>query len=785
MKSRLSAAVVVALAGLVVGAGGCAPAEQPRRWLGPEFWANRLEDWQFAGGRIECLCDRPGKPVRTVFVLTHEVGPGAGEARLKVRTGVLGEPAPGWSGFLVGIGAGRLDYRAAKLVHHFSGEGGGIMAVFESDGRCTFREHTSEARPRAFTPLPAGRGTEDVSYRRTGGEDVELTLVITPDRGGSGRFDLALTASKADSGEEISTARLRGVAEEDILGGIALVSHPGGPPGRGRPAGGRFWFRDLEVSGAKARSHPERAWGPVAGTLFSLNGRVLRLGAQFMPLGATVRDEPVEYTAARLDYIPRAGAQARWIRGPVARIEAPSQTAVFRIAEWDSRRAYEYRIVPLRPDGSAAPAKFWYEGRIPRDPVEKDPLVVAAFTGCYFMGRCPDRLGRPGRMEKRYGRYTPEMIWIPHVSMLKALEQHRPDVMFFTGDQVYQGVPTGVGGPPFPADDFLYKWLHWVSSFRELTAGIPTILQTDDHDVYQGNIWGWSGRKNTTGKNADGGYIYSPEFVNMVQRCMCAHNPDAYDPTPILQGIGTYYTSFKFGGVSFAVLEDRKFKTPRSVPAEKGVLLGPRQEKFLAEWARDRDGVVAKVVVSQTTYSSVGTDDKGRITANVDTNGFPRPARDRAVALFRDAGALGIGGDQHLTTVVAHGLEGHDDGFVQFVVPAVGSTFQRWWSPVSPGADRRAGAAAYTGNFVDGFGNRFRVLAAASPAITRREARGPILRDRRLTKTGYGLIRINKKARQFVLECWPGQADPAGGDKQFPGWPIRVPFPKSKYGPDK
>ena len=264
---------------------------------------------------------------------------------------------------------------------------------------------------------------------------------------------------------------------------------------------------------------------------------------------------------------------------------------------------------------------------------------------------------------------------------------------------------------------------------------------------------------------------------------MCGHDPDPHDPAPIGQGIGTYYGSFRFGGVGFAVLEDRKFKTPRSVPAEKGVLLGQRQEEFLAEWARDWEGVVAKVVVSQTTYSSVNTDDAGRVSANVDTNGFPKPARDRAVALFRDAGALGIGGDQHLTTVVAHGLDAHDDGFVQFVVPAVGSTFQRWWSPAAGGADRRAGDPPYTGNFVDGFGNRFRVLAAASPAISRRQARGPILRDRRLTRTGYGIIRIDKLARQFILECWPGQADPSAGHGQFPGWPIRVPFPTAKHSP--
>lgn len=169
------------------------------------------------------------------------------------------------------------------------------------------------------------------------------------------------------------------------------------------------------------------------------------------------------------------------------------------------------------------------------------------------------------------------MMWVPHTTMLGALEHHRPDVMFFTGDQIYQGVPTQVQPPPCPADDFLYKWLHWVDSYRRLTRRIPTVVQTDDHNVYQGNIWGWSGRKCPSQRNSDGGYIYSPEFVNMVERWMCAGNPDPYDPRPIQRGIGVYFCSFKYGGVSFAVLEDRKFKTPKSVPQEEGVLLGPRR----------------------------------------------------------------------------------------------------------------------------------------------------------------------------------------------------------------
>jgi len=52
----------------------------------------------------------------------------------------------------------------------------------------------------------------------------------------------------------------------------------------------------------------------------------------------------------------------------------------------------------------------------------------------------------------------------------------------------------------------------------------------------------------------------------MGQRTQCGHNPDPYDPTPVDQGITVYYGAFRYGGVRFAILEDRKFKTA-SLPA--------------------------------------------------------------------------------------------------------------------------------------------------------------------------------------------------------------------------
>ncbi|MFQ5720930.1 MAG: hypothetical protein ACE5GI_00365, partial [Candidatus Aminicenantales bacterium] len=44
-----------------------------RPWAGPEFWANRLQDWRVANGRLEYTQSSPEKPVRTVHILTRSL----------------------------------------------------------------------------------------------------------------------------------------------------------------------------------------------------------------------------------------------------------------------------------------------------------------------------------------------------------------------------------------------------------------------------------------------------------------------------------------------------------------------------------------------------------------------------------------------------------------------------------------------------------------------------------------------------------------------------------------
>ena len=51
------------------------PEGVERVWLGPDLYANRLQDWRLANGRIEAIEGSAAKPMRTVQLLTTVLRP--------------------------------------------------------------------------------------------------------------------------------------------------------------------------------------------------------------------------------------------------------------------------------------------------------------------------------------------------------------------------------------------------------------------------------------------------------------------------------------------------------------------------------------------------------------------------------------------------------------------------------------------------------------------------------------------------------------------------------------
>ncbi|MBE9189114.1 alkaline phosphatase D family protein [Gloeocapsopsis crepidinum LEGE 06123] len=730
------------------------PNNLTRTWIGRSFWANRLQDWRLHQGFIECLAGDAGDEIRTVSLLTRELIPGSNAAQMSVVVKRLTDNGGGFCGFLIGGGGGQLDYRAAALVQKASGIGGGLLCTYDGH-RLRFREHTSEQRPLQFAELPSQQ-VGSINPVTNLDEEVLLHLDISPQP--NGKFQLQLTASQVKTGQVLGKAILKNVADASICGSILLVSSP-----YTGQAGARYGFRDPRTGGNKIAARPQNTLGPILGTMYSLNGKVLKVLAQFMPIGDT------QARVAQFQYRSTNGA---WQSGSEATIGV-GYTALFRLTNWNSTKDWEYRIVYKYQTLTA-----YYNGIIRKDPINKS--LTMGLVSCTIATARPldSGIGKPELPNAELlGRYTSQNIYFPYSQLVQNLRRHQPDLLLFVGDQLYETSPT-LKDTSNLVLDYLYKWYLWLWSFRSLTRNTPTIVLVDDHDVYQGNIWGENGKPAPNKDENRGGYVYTGSFVNLVQRTQCGHNPDAYDPTPVLQNINVYYGAFRYGGVSFAILEDRKFKSASTT--QPPILLGERQEKFLEAWAQDKQGVRAKVCITQTVFGCVATDEDRRpVINNYDSNGFPQAGRNRAIALLRKAGALVVSGDQHLASLVRHGINNFTDGVVQFSGPAGGALWQRWFQPA--GLLPNGGSTPYTGDFIDGFGNKMRVLAVANPKITQKYhvdnsfSKSRNLGDRRLKSEGYGIIRVN--ANEYAIECWSWDIDPTSTNaKQFPGWPYRLPF---------
>jgi len=488
--------------------------------------------------------------------------------------------------------------------------------------------------------------------------------------------------------------------------------------------------------------------------LYTVQNDILKLTAQLYPL------QQGEDRKVRLE-IKQGG---KWKQIDQVQVIEAGWTATFRVENWDSTRDFEYRV--------AHGKNAYYTGTIRKDPLDKDVIVVAAFTG--------------NSINPQHGGDIPKSDIVENIKKLK------PDFLFFSGDQVYDH------------NRHYAAWLKFGRDFGEIIRNIPTVTIPDDHDVGQGNLWGQGGRLSLNRSGDDGGYAAPLEYVKEVERAQTSHLPDPFDPTPIERGIGVYYTTLTIGRISFAIIEDRKFKTgPSGILPDKGWrpnrpdhvtvpgydmkaldvpearLLGERQLKFLRHWAADWRDCDMKAVLSQTVFcggAHLHGNRNNRLLVDLDSNGWPQTGRNNALMEIRKAFALMIAGDQHLGTIIHHGVNDWNDSGYSLCVPSIANLYLRWWVPLEPGKNREPGMPEDTGEFIDGLGNKITMLAVANPSPEENH-------DRLTTRAaGFGVVKFNKKTREMTLECWPRNVDITDSStKQYPGWP-RVIDQQDNYG---
>jgi phosphodiesterase/alkaline phosphatase D-like protein len=721
---------------------------EDRPWVGPDYWAGPLQDWRLREGRLECFVSGGN---RMLFLTTCEATEGGGGYELSVTLGRIGTPRAqeeehGWAGFRFGIKGALPDYRHAALF------GKGSTAGVRTDGT-------------VFIGGQVSGGTVD-----PGGE-VALTLSVA-------RGQAKLVAKDKTGKTAEVTADLKPGAS---AGHFALISHRDAQSGNQRRGEGsarggdvRFWFDDWRVIGPQIAAHESRAWGPILWTQYTLSRGVLKMNAQLAPLGT---DRP-KYAALTFG--------GKTVKAP---IDPLSETATFRVEKWQDKKNHDYTVSLPGFDQT-------WSGTVRRDPVDKEEIVLAGFTG------------------------NTDYIF-PDSTLVRNVTKQDPDVLFFSGDQLYENV-AGYGIQrtwDMPVEtvalDYLRKWYLVGWAWKDLLKDRPSVFLPDDHDVYQGNIWGANGRASQQrGGFDDGGYGMDPAWVNAVQRTQCAHLPDPYDPTPILQGITVYYGDFNYGRISFAMIEDRKFKTgPRTVLPAKGgradhvrpqdvdpetwdplsldvpeaVLLGERQLNFLDSWAADWTKADFKCVLSQTIFCNLANyhgGNKQYLIADLDSNGWPQSGRKSALRAMRRGFAFHCAGDQHLPSIVQHGINDWGDSGYSFCVPSISAGYPRSWLPDLEGLpvrNRPELGLPNTGEYRDGLGNLVTVYAIGNPEEENRtNTRETLGHDK---ASGHGIVRFNRETREITMECWRLLVDvdnPRAGD-QFPGWPKTIKL-EDNYG---
>ncbi|GLS82447.1 alkaline phosphatase D family protein [Paraferrimonas haliotis] len=722
-----------------------------RIWIGAEYWANPMEDWQLQDGKAQCLSSGGN---RSLHSLTTQLRDPNSPFELSVdveqiQTGTN----DGGVGIRLGASSDIDDYRANCFIHK------GIDI-----GLCKKQMFIGRKRVNANFPLSS--------------TPLKLHLSGQPKQG---VCLLVLTVYDATTQERLATMSHH-VEAQSLTGNVALVSNFANSTDKPNiPQGCRYQFSDWLISGDAFSHQASQRFGPILWAMYTLNdsqtenGHSLRMSALTGPLNI---DEPQRITLQVLQ-------DGRWQTLAEEPLDQQAWLATFTINNWPARRDVRYRLLynELMRDGGIEVDEF--EGTIKADPKYSGrPLTLAALT-------CQNDYAFP---------------YAPVANNLGILD---PDMLYFSGDQLYEN-HGGYGVVYQPTDksilNYLRKYYQFGWAFRESMRHAPTVVLPDDHDVFQGNLWGNGGEVMSNVAVASGrtdnagGYIANVAMINTVHKTHTAHHPLPYDKQASLRDISVYFTDLIYGNVSFAIIADRQWKSgPELLNIKVGVsgenepptlinpdfdhpdlqLLGARQEQFLASWGADWRGHKLKAVLSQTVFSGISTHQPRPdryLKYDFDCSGWPATARNRAIDIMRDSKALHICGDTHLGSLSQYGVHQQRDSNWVFCTPAIAAGWPRWWIPDSiglPHSNRPDHNLANTGEYLDAFGNKMYVYAVANPIAATASNRYLKAQQK---GSGFGVIRFNTEEKTYQIEAYRFLANLLSNDdsNQFAGWPVTI-----------
>jgi hypothetical protein len=161
----------------------------------------------------------------------------------------------------------------------------------------------------------------------------------------------------------------------------------------------------------------------------------------------------------------------------------------------------------------------------------------------------------------------------------------------------------------------------------------------------------------------------------------------------------------------------------------------------------------------------------------MDSGGWPKIPRDRALRIMRKAYTFHIGGDQHVPTISQYGIDDYRDAGWCYITAAISVGYSRWFRPDEmnyPVVDRPAHGLPNTGKYKDAFGNLNYVYAAGNPPDFKRNSNRYQMAQ--VKSSGFGMIIFDTQTRDIKMESWRflANVENPGPEDQHPGWPFTI-----------
>ncbi|MDP6964252.1 MAG: hypothetical protein QGF46_08825, partial [Planctomycetota bacterium] len=367
-----------------------------------------MQDWQLADDQVQCVESASRFPLRTLFNLKQELlaQPGHQRLQMMVHSNGASPKMSGFAGYIFGAGGKDVDYRLSAQVHHRPAEDGGLLAVTSLNGDVAIYSNSASnvttGRWSIGGPLKEGElqllASATNKVDDTNREKIKLQLDVIIEQG---KAAVELSSYDANSGQLLAECMLKDMIPLEVDGLHGLVSHLGNE-------NGGYSFSSIENKGELIVEHPQRKFGPVVGVQYTQTENRVRLNAQLVPL------ENYSNLIAEL----QIKHNNKWQVVSSTTVKEPSWNALFFFNR-DISQAAPFRI-KLHADEFA---DYFYAGNFAGEP--KGEFSLASLNCLkHYVGNL---------------KWNSNSIWFPHQELVDNLQQQNLDMLFFAGDQLYEG----------------------------------------------------------------------------------------------------------------------------------------------------------------------------------------------------------------------------------------------------------------------------------------------------------------------------------------------------------